>query len=115
MKRLMDTFFIGYVKFKRNITIVGDLTALIFKGPEYNDFSIKRTPNNRIYLSRADGDTPLENFGYFDITKGHFVVNGLITQNTEHPQPEKGGLYFNTQTNTWYKCSNGTTWEQANI
>lgn len=115
MKRFMDSLFNGYVTFKRNITILGNLTAIIFKGDANKDFSIKRIPGDKIYLSRSNGNSPISNFGHFDCNTGNFIINTLITQNGEHPTPERGGFYFNINTNTWYKCSNGTNWEEANI
>lgn len=115
MRRFMDSLFNGYVIFKRNITILGDLTAIIFKGDLNKDFSIKRTPNNKIYLSKANGNTPLLNFGYFDCETGVFVANNFATTNTEHPPAHVGGFYFNSQTNTWYKCEDGVSWIATDI
>ena len=47
MKRFMDTLFNGYVIFKKNITIVGDLTSLIFKNDD-KSIVIRRTPDNKL-------------------------------------------------------------------
>ena len=115
MRRFMDVLFNGYVYIKRHVFILGDLTSIIFKGNENKDFSIKRTPEDKIYLSRANETNPLHNFGYFDCNTGVFVVLNFATTNTVPPQPHVGGLYFNSQTNTWYKCEDGENWVEANI
>lgn len=114
MKRFMDTLFNGYVIFKKNLTIVGDLTSLIFKNDD-KSIVIRRTPDNKLYFQKFKSGDLLSNFGYIDYETGTFVINTLSTQNSEHPTPIKGGLYFNTSTSTWYKCENGESWVLANI
>lgn len=114
MRRFMDSLFNGYVTFKKNVTIIGDLTSLIFKNG-VKEIVIKRTSDDKLYIQKLTNGDIISNFGYFDYETGNFVINGLVTQSGEHPTPQKGGFYFNTQTNTWYKCTNGSSWEEANI
>lgn len=91
--------------------------------------------NFQLYSSTHSGDTSKSGLLLRKLNGASFVSSlylvdwdsGEITNYTKHsfpviqlgsssaPTAIKGGLYFNTTNNTWYKCSDGSTWVVANI
>ena len=87
----------------------------IFKGTDENKNFRMIITQNKFYFQKIVDEALRDNYMYFDWESGNTHIPGLSISCSYNPTPVKGGLYFNDQNNTWYKCVDGEKWVQANI
>lgn len=125
MRRFMDCLFRGIIKIinkNPNIQLI-----VLDKGQERDNknFAIRVLSNgrtaNRIVLQSLNGTDVKDWLTEIDWETGTlnhpylFKCGGAGLSYNTNPTPVKGGLYFNTGVNKWYKCDDGVNWVLANI
>lgn len=124
MKRFMDCLFRGIVRFKNeNINII--LKTFSTGARNNKNFSIKvlqnGTDGNRLVLQTLNDEAVDKWIGQVDWGTGEVLLGyrlqaqGIVINANANPVAIKGGLYFNNNTNKWYKCEDGVNWIVANI